>query len=235
HEAAAGWTVTKRPTGAGDDPSFEATVAEASGSLLVAHVRKRTVGSISQENTHPFRRDNWVFAHNGTLERVAALRATLDAASLATVRGETDSEVLFAFLLARLSSHPSVVRSRFVAGMVLARAVEDLSNIPSLGAATFLLSDGDALYAYCRGRPLFLLERRTDSRTEAILIASEQVTPDEPWTAISEGTFLVVWRRPRLGWSVMCEPPSSRAPRSPQSVRPVAGDTPPLATIRRTP
>lgn len=189
---------------------------------------------LSQE-AHPFLRDNWVFAHIGAIERVADLRATLDDASMAAVRGETDGEVLFAFLLTRLSSHPGVAGSRFIADMVLARAVEDLSNLPSLGAATFLLSDGDALYAYCRGRPLFLLERRADSRTDAILIASEQATPDEPWTTISEGTFLVVWRRPSLGWSVMREAASADgSARSSKSVPPVAGGTPSLVTSRRT-
>lgn len=203
HEATAGWTVTKRPTAASDDPTFEQAVSAARGSVLVAHVRKCTVGGISQDNTHPFRRGRWVFAHNGTIERVGDLRATLDDVSRAALRGDTDSEVLFAFLLARLASHPSTQGSQFVADMVLARAIEELSSFPSLGSTTFLLSDGVALYAHCQGRPLFLLERHVDSRIEAILVASEQVTPDEPWASIPEGALLTVWRSPRLGWADM--------------------------------
>jgi predicted glutamine amidotransferase len=39
--------------------------------LAVAHVRQRTVGTPTLENTHPFKRvlwgRDWVFAHNGTL------------------------------------------------------------------------------------------------------------------------------------------------------------------------
>lgn len=189
------------PEGASDDPSFEEAVSAARGLLLVAHVRKGTVGCISQDNTHPFRRDPWIFAHNGTIDRIGDLRATMDDASRAAVRGETDSEVLFAFLLARLASHPGTQGSRLVTDMVLARTVEELSSFPSLGSTTFLLSDGAALYAHRHGRPLFLLERRVYSRIDAILVASEQVTPDEPWTSISEGTLLTVWRRPRLGWA----------------------------------
>jgi predicted glutamine amidotransferase len=203
HEAPAGWTVTKQPKGASDDPTFEQAVSSASGSVLVAHVRKRTVGCISQDNTHPFRRGRWVFAHNGTIERLGDLRAALDDVSRAELRGDTDSEVLFAFLLAKLASHPSTQGSQFVTDMVLARAIEELSSFPSLGSSTFLLSDGVVLYAHCHGRPLFLLERHVDSGIQAILVASEQVTPDEPWTSISEGTLLTVWRRPRLGWADM--------------------------------
>jgi len=39
--------------------------------LSIAHVRKRTVGRVCLENTHPFKRvlwgRDWIFAHNGTL------------------------------------------------------------------------------------------------------------------------------------------------------------------------
>lgn len=236
HEATAGWTVTKRATAAGEDPAFEAAASQAHGSLLVAHVRQRTVGRVSQDNTHPFRRADWVFAHNGTIERVADLRATLDEAALAAVRGETDSELLFAFLMARLSSHPSAEGSRLVADMVIARAVEDLANIPALGTATFLLSDGAVLYAYCQGRPISLLERRTGARTDAILVASEQITPDEPWNAIAEGSLLVVWRRPGLGWAVIREPPSQHgAARSlSPAFRPISGERQLPAIVRRS-
>jgi hypothetical protein len=119
--------------------------------------------------------------------------------------------------------------------MVIARAVEDLASIPALGAATFLLSDGAVLYAYCQGRPISLLERRTGARTDAILIASEQITPDEPWSAVAEGTLLVVWRRPGMGWAVMREPPVQiGAARSPSaSVHPIAVESPPPATVWR--
>jgi glutamine amidotransferase len=203
HKNKTGWMVTKEAASASDDPRFAAAAAVASGTFLVAHVRKRTVGGISLDNTHPFRRGPWVFAHNGTLERVDALRSMLDVASEAGIRGETDSEVLFAFLLARLASHPSAATSRFVADMMLERAIEDLAGIPSLGAATFLLSDGVALYAYRHGRPLYLLERREAAGVEAVLVASERVTPEEPWITIDEGTLIVVWRQPRLGWAVM--------------------------------
>jgi glutamine amidotransferase len=213
HDTSRGWSISKRATSASSDPAYVAAVAEANGSLLLAHVRKRTVGAVSLDNTHPFRDGDWVFAHNGTIDRVADLRTTLDDAHLATIRGETDSEVLFAFLMAKLASHPSVKSSRFVADMVLARAVEDLAGVPSLGAATFLLSDGVVLYAYCQGRPLALLERRRDSRSEAILIASEHVTSDEPWTSIAEGTLLTVWRRPYLGWAAVRRQSSQSNPR----------------------
>ncbi len=66
-------------------PAFESAMADyirqnAIKTLLaVAHVRKRTRGKASLENTHPFKRvlwgRHWVFAHNGTLPSRPQARA----------------------------------------------------------------------------------------------------------------------------------------------------------------
>jgi predicted glutamine amidotransferase len=208
HDSKAGWKVTKQCTGAGSDPAFDAAASDAKGALIIAHVRKRTVGDVSFNNTHPFRHHDWVFAHNGTIERVAELRAAIGS-TVSTPLGNTDSELLFAFLMDRLASHPRALGSRIITDMVLSRAVEDLARMPSLGTATFVLSDGAVLYAYRLGPPLYLLERRLHGRPEAILVASEPVTSGEHWMPIAERTLLTVWRRPRFGWGVMLEPQQS--------------------------
>ena len=213
HDTNVGWKVTKRSASAGRDPEFDATAADATGAFLIAHVRKRTVGEVSFENTHPFRRGDWVFAHNGTIERMSELQTAVPSTSDATA-GNTDSELLFAFLMARLASHPAAPGSRFVTDMVLARAVEDPARMASLGTATFVLSDGVTLYAYRHGKPLYLLERTSQGRVEAILVASEAVTT-EAWTPIAERTLVAIWRLPSLGRSVVFETRPSLAARSP--------------------
>ncbi len=203
YETRVGWNVKKHTAGASADPEFDATVADAAGTLLVAHVRKRTVGEVSFVNTHPFRRGDWVFAHNGTIDQATALQAGIASTGVMPI-GNTDSELLFAFLMARLASHPAALSSRIMTDMVLARAVADLANMPSLGTATFVLSDGVSLYAYRHGCPMYLLERRAQGRLEAILVASEAITA-EAWTAVPERTLLAIWRRPSLGRAVMFE------------------------------
>ncbi|HXX67403.1 MAG TPA: class II glutamine amidotransferase [Polyangiaceae bacterium] len=197
HAICRGWRVTKQMTSACDDPAFH-VAAQAEGSVLVAHVRKRTVGRIALENTHPFQHARWIFAHNGTIERREALR-TVGASARITTHGETDSEELFAFLLERLPIHRAEQASRSDVTGALERAVAELVSIPSLGTATFLLSDGEVLYAYRSGRPLFLLERRNGTNLEAVLVASEPVTEGEPWTEVADGTLLGVGREPALG------------------------------------
>ncbi len=189
HHATRGWSIAKGVASAHEDRSFDVAASEAQGSTLLAHVRRRTVGSVSLANTHPFHRDGWAFAHNGTIERLDAVRAAIGKPTDGIV-GETDSEVLFAFLLAKIQSQPASPTSALVS------AVEELGRIPSLGAATFLLSDGVTLYAYRHGRPLTLLERRCGDQVEAVLIASEPVTDDEPWSLIPEETLVAISREP---------------------------------------
>jgi predicted glutamine amidotransferase len=187
-----------------DGGGWSAAAAEgAVAQLLLGRLRNPTGDGVSQDRTHLLSRGPWAFLHVGALECGGELRSTFDDARQAALRSRSDSEVFFAFLLAKLGLHPSAASSRLVTDMVLARAIEDLFTLRSLGDATFLLSDGIALYAFCRGRPLFLLERRDDSHVQAILVASEPIPSEEPWTPIADGALAVVWRQPSVGWGVI--------------------------------
>jgi glutamine amidotransferase len=212
HRPREGWTVHKQAAGAERDPAFKEVAAGVRGHVLVAHVRKRTVGAVAFENTHPFRSGRWVFAHNGTIDGVEHVRAMVAPDRLAALRGQTDSEILFAFLLGRLHRHGVGQGGlQILTDAALSAAVADLSRRPALGSLNFLLSDGTVLYAYRHGRPLFLLERAaldrsgTGRRLGSILVASEPIT-EEPWRPIPEGALLCVWRGGEVGWASVWGP-----------------------------
>jgi glutamine amidotransferase len=193
-----GWELGKEPLSAFADPRFGEVAGESKGRVLVAHVRKRTVGPVSRENTHPFQRGRWVFAHNGTIAELERLRASASAERLAEVEGTTDSEVFFAFLLTRIDE----ARTPQEVDEALVRALREVAATPSFGACNFLLSDGELLYAFRRGRTLFTLERslgdvaKSPRARRAVLVASEQIS-QEPWQAVEEGTLLKITRRPQ--------------------------------------
>jgi glutamine amidotransferase len=185
--------------------------------VLIAHVRKQTVGPVTLANTHPFEKSGWVFAHNGTIEDIEWVRANVSTARASELIGQTDSELLFAYLLSRLdAARVGPNGDGATADQVIAAALRELRRRPTLGACTFLLSNGRTLYAHRAGRSLFLLERhpgdavrveRESAETgavvetawsparQAVLVASERVT-DEPWNEIAEGTLLRVDRLP---------------------------------------
>lgn len=152
-------------------------VAATPSRLIIAHVRKATVGKLSIPNTHPFRRGDFVLAHNGTITDVAAL-VSRTAPEHRIYDGDTDSERLFGFLLTAIAAAGDTLRG-------LATGVAMLHAHPSIGSASFLLSDGHKIYAHRLGRTLF-----THAHGDATLIASEPL--DANWTEIAERTLVVL-------------------------------------------
>jgi glutamine amidotransferase len=202
-EPTAGWLLHKRPVCAQSDVSFFALAEQTHGQGLVAHVRQRTVGPVSFENTHPFRCGRWIFAHNGTIDDVAYLRSRLSVARHAEIRGSTDSELLFAFLLTRLDSAGIDEASPWSArDLAIAGAVDELAHRSCLGSYNFVLCDGETLYAQRRGRSMFLLERGELGRETIALVASEAIT-DEPWQPMEEGSLVRCRRADCMRWHTL--------------------------------
>jgi len=156
-----------------------ATVARQPARLAVAHVRKATVGRTALSNTHPFRRSDFVFAHNGTISDVPAVVARTAPEHLSTIEGDTDSERLFAFVRTHVDAAADVERG-------VCAAVRALRELGDIGSASFLFATSTQLYAHRAGRSLFTLARH-----DATMIASEPLS-DEPWTEIAEGAVVAL-------------------------------------------
>jgi predicted glutamine amidotransferase len=96
----------RRPIDDRDEISPVEMTRDVRADILIAHVRLATVGALRTENTHPFRYRQWLFANTGTVDGFSTLRGRL-AESLPqflqrSVRGETDSELLFHLFLSFL-------------------------------------------------------------------------------------------------------------------------------------
>lgn len=219
--ARAAWKVHKGTEKAYEDTRFHEVAARSTGHVLVAHVRQKTVGPTRLENTHPFHRDGWLFAHNGTVKAIDTVRAGASKARLSEIEGDTDSEILFAHFLTRLDEAGLTKlgdeSARAGATRIIETAAKKLRD-ENVGAFNFLLSDGATTFAHRFGRSLFLLERgpndpvrgtrdlgsgpsvativtKWTQRRHAVLVASERMT-DEPWRELPEGTLLRVDRDP---------------------------------------
>jgi predicted glutamine amidotransferase len=154
-------------------------LASTEAHVVVAHIRKRTVGPISLTNTHPFRRGELVFAHNGTVHAVDTLAARTAPEHLGQVQGDTDSERLFAFIETQIAEAGDIERG-------VRRAVQVLHELGDIGAVTFLLSCGARIYAHRLGRTLF-----TSKRGNVAIVASEQLD-DSAWHEVAERELIVV-------------------------------------------
>ena len=100
--------VVKSPIPAHQCDRFRQVSSRLRSQTFVVHVRKATVGAVDPVNSHPFRHGRWLFAHNGTVHGMDVLRPWLedrtDPLLRAQILGDTDSELLFYFILTTLAA-----------------------------------------------------------------------------------------------------------------------------------
>ncbi len=173
---------------------------------VIAHIRKATVGQVALENCHPFTRElwgrYWVFAHNGDLKDYhpplhGAFRPV----------GDTDSERAFCWLLQEMAkSHASVPSPE-----ELTRTLAELvPQVAVHGTFNFIMSNGQALWAHCTTKLHYLVRQYpfaeaklqdadvtvnfahvADRHDRVALVATEPLTTNEAWTALSPGQLQV--------------------------------------------
>jgi len=186
--------------------------------LVLAHIRRATSGSVSLRNTHPFMRElggkPHVFAHNGSVPGVISSERFVLGRYLPT--GDTDSEYAFCTFLdgmARVWERRGVVpeieeRSELVA--------EFAGMLRQEGHANFVYSDGDALFLhgdqrrtgpedtndmpglhYLIQHPKYAKPRLDSSGVQVedvdhpVLLAASVPLTDENWTPLHRGQLLV--------------------------------------------
>ncbi|MGH3991497.1 MAG: class II glutamine amidotransferase, partial [Pseudonocardiaceae bacterium] len=95
----AGPAVYRSVAPAWGDPNLRELAAHVESPLFMAHVRAAIGSPVQETNCHPFRRDNWLFVHNGFIADFPILRRELmlaiDPELFAEVHGSTDTEVVF--------------------------------------------------------------------------------------------------------------------------------------------
>ncbi|MCS6765631.1 MAG: class II glutamine amidotransferase [Candidatus Protistobacter heckmanni] len=174
---------------------------------VISHIRKATQGSVGLENTHPFMRElwgrHWIFAHNGDLQEFQP-RLT----GLYHPVGDTDSEAAFCLLLQGL-------RKRFPGSQPplpeLFHTIEEITReISRYGIFNFLLSNGQALFAFCSTNLYYIVRqwpfsiaRLLDTEVEidfsqtnvendrVSVIATMPLTSNETWTQFEAGQLLM--------------------------------------------
>lgn len=176
---------------------------------VVAHIRKATQGAVQLSNCHPFRRSwgarTWSFAHNGNLKDYDP-----ELPSDLLPRGTTDSERAFGSLIRTLRLR--LGRGEGTAWPEIAPVLQEWADAVAVhGPFNFVLSDGQALYAYCSTRLHLLRRQHPFTRVRLCdeelsldlsednapgdrmtLLATQPLTMDEPWEALQPGELVVL-------------------------------------------
>lgn len=192
---------------------FARAAARTYSELVIAHVRRATVGEPSIENTHPFSDGRWVFAHNGTVPGFTKVRAMMrermSEKRWARIKGDTDSEHIFHYFLSLCES------GEIDPGDSLTRAIwrllDDVTAMSARAAPgkriglNIMLTDGRRLAGSRINRSLFFVHRDgvhdceicgfphirhdPDCDYRAVVVASEPLT-HEHWIEVPNNS---VW------------------------------------------
>jgi glutamine amidotransferase len=188
---------------------------------FIAHVRAASVGEVSESNCHPFQYKNILMMHNGGVEHFSnikrKIREPLTDELYNWIKGQTDSEHIFAYLLNDLLKHDKVVtpdavvqsfENTFAAvkKMMLQNDVKEpayLNMVVTNG--TFIVGaryvtdpKEEPLTLYHSEGSRFVVEdgvthmMAPKDDDQAVLVVSEKLSDDKAWTLIPANHFVIV-------------------------------------------
>ncbi|WP_240808459.1 class II glutamine amidotransferase [Actinomadura geliboluensis] len=221
HGAGLGWfslggepVRDRAPLAAFENADFDLHARNVPSHTFVSHVRDASVGGLTVRNCHPFVMNDRLFAHNGVVKGLDVLRTWLTEIERAHVAGETDSELVFAYLTAEIRR-----RGDTTAGIV--EAVRRIGAELPVFALNLLVAEAGRLWAlrYPESNELWVLSPDRGGASEpgrpaggpgavdggpgrasaggpgpvpAVVIASEPMDDDPGWRLLEPGELLVV-------------------------------------------
>ena len=188
---------------------------------FIAHVRAASVGEVSESNCHPFQYKNLLMMHNGGVENFSLIkrqiREPLSDEFYNWIKGQTDSEHIFALLLHYLFKETSSVTPESVIHAFektfdhLNRLMKQfgiheaayLNMVVTNGlfvVGTRYVSDPNekALTLYHSEATHYAVENGVSQMTDsadgnkAVLVVSEKLSDEKDWTLIPSNHFVIV-------------------------------------------
>ncbi|HTJ50988.1 MAG TPA: class II glutamine amidotransferase [Cyclobacteriaceae bacterium] len=189
---------------------------------LIAHVRAASVGDVSESNCHPFQYKNLLMMHNGGIENFSAIkrhiRAPLTDELYNWIKGQTDSEHIFAFLLNHLFSNyrtisPESVVHAFEYTFSELKKMMKANGITEPAYLNMVITNGlfvvgtryvsdpkeDALTLYHSEGSKYVCEDGVcrmlspEEQDQAVLVVSEKLTDvSKDWKEVPKNHFVIV-------------------------------------------
>ena len=133
-----------------NDQNLRELSTEIRSPLLFAHVRASSGTPVQRTNCHPFRYDNWLWMHNGSLasfpEVKRDLQMAVDASLYPKIEGSSDTETMFYLALTfGLTDDPPAAVARAVG---LIEEVGRRHGVDYPVHMTVATSDGESVWAF---------------------------------------------------------------------------------------
>jgi predicted glutamine amidotransferase len=185
------------------------------------HVRAASVGEVSESNCHPFQFNEFLMAHNGGVENFSKikreLRSDLSDDLYNWIKGQTDSEHIFAVLIDRVkkqskSATPDSITDAFEYTFEKVKELMNNNDIHEEAYLNMAVTNGQFIVAtrYVTNptlEPLTLyhsegsryvvedgitrMEAPKDD-DQAVLVVSEKLTDGDHWTMIPKNHFVII-------------------------------------------
>jgi glutamine amidotransferase len=188
---------------------------------MVAHVRAASVGEVSESNCHPFQYKNLLMAHNGGIEDFQLvkrkIREPLTDELYSWIKGQTDSEHIFAYFLNHLLQNHKNINTDAVADSFehTFGFVNKLMNEAGIKEAAYLNmivtnglfivatrwcsdSNEEPLTMYHSEGSRYVVEdgitrlEAPEDDDHAVLVVSEKLTDGPEWTLIPKNHLVMV-------------------------------------------
>ena len=201
--------IRKSPIRADSEPEYDKLAREPLGDLGLVHLRWATPGlGVNERNSHPFRYERYVFAHNGAIHPQDRLGEMLPGDWERRLGGTTDSERYFLLIMSRLQAHAGDVVA------AIADATSDIDARYEPNSLNAILLSPERLYAVSWYEPSRIPEAKLRSYGRdpeeiaayfdlaysdaggAVVVASSG-WPRPGWTPLPNRHVLAVDRRTR--------------------------------------
>ncbi|MFG2005996.1 class II glutamine amidotransferase [Spirillospora sp. NPDC048911] len=206
----------RAPIAAYENADFASEARNVVSHTFVSHIRYASTGAVSVHNSHPFDMNDRLFAHNGVVQGLDVLGSWLTDVDRALMEGQTDSELVFAYITAEIRRHGDTT-----AGLIA--AVSRIAAELPVYALNILLAEPRRLWAlrYPHHNELWVLHPglggfgelhlasghepgsldlarangdpgAAGPTTPAYVIASEPMSDDPDWRLLEPGELLIV-------------------------------------------
>jgi glutamine amidotransferase len=188
---------------------------------FIAHVRAASVGEVSESNCHPFQYKNILMMHNGGVENFSSikrnLRTPLTDEFYNWIKGQTDSEHIFAYLLNDLFNNhktisPESVVDAFENTFKALKKMMYEAGITEPAYLNMVVTNGlfivgaryitdpkeEPLTLYHSEGSRYVVEDgishmvAPEDDDQAVLVVSEKLTEDKDWTLVPANHFIIV-------------------------------------------
>ncbi len=197
--------------------------AKVRSECLVAHVRAASVGDVSEANCHPFHYKNYLMLHNGGVDEFIKIKrrvvTPLHDERYKWIKGQTDSEHLFALFLDKLEKNQPTnftthhIADAFEAMIVDMKAAMAAEGITDAAYLNMVFVDGEKMvglrYVTDPGEKPLTLYYSEGSRyvcedgicnmlpatpeEKSVMIVSEKLTEyAEDWRPVPDNYFVLV-------------------------------------------